>query len=346
MSELTARDLMNPVVVTTTPDALLAEVIETMLSERHSCVLVCEEQRAIGIITERDIVRLMSRFMTNRQTADVVVAEVMSQPITTLSEETPLFEALVISSSQQIRHLPVVDSSGQIKGLVTQASLAQAHLKVYEQQREIIEQSVTKRTRELSAANEQLQSLCMLDALTGLGNRRAMEIDLEHSHSQALRYERSYSMAIFDVDYFKRYNDHYGHAAGDDALRSVANHLQTCIRKSDRLYRYGGEEILLILPETALHGALILAERILESFADLKILHEKSTLGFVTMSCGLACQTELSGFATWQKMFDHADRSLYVAKHRGRNQLAFLPPEDATDELAPRLHGDENGHTS
>jgi diguanylate cyclase (GGDEF)-like protein len=341
MSELTAKDLMTPVVVTTAPDALLADVIETMLSEHHSCVLVVAEERAIGIITERDIVRLMSRFMTDRQTTNVAVAEVMSQPVTTLTEETPLFEALVISSSQQIRHLPVVDDRGKIKGLVTQSSLAQAHLQVYEHQREIIEHSVSLRTRELSVANEQLKSLCMLDALTGLGNRRAMEIDLEHSHSQALRYARSYSMAFFDVDYFKLYNDHYGHAAGDGTLRSVANHLQMCIRKSDRLYRYGGEEILLILPETALHGALILVERILESFADLQIPHEKSSYGIVTMSCGIACQTEFSGFSTWQNMFDHADRSLYIAKHRGRNQLAILPPEDATDELAPRLHDDK-----
>jgi diguanylate cyclase (GGDEF)-like protein len=341
MSELTAKDLMTPVVVTTSPEARLASVIETMLSEHHSCVLVCEDHRAVGIITERDIVRLMSRFMTDRQTADVAVAEVMSQPVTTLTEETPLFQALVISSSQQIRHLPVVDDNGLIKGLVTQASLAQAHLQVYERQREIIEHSVSQRTKELSAANQQLQSLCMLDALTGLGNRRAMEIDLEHSHSQAQRYDRSYSMAIFDVDHFKLFNDHYGHSAGDEALRSVANHLQTCIRKSDRLYRYGGEEILLILPETALHGALILVERILESFAGLKIRHEKSDFGVVTMSCGVACQTEYSQFTSWRAMFDHADRSLYMAKHRGRNQLAILPPEDATDELAPRLHEDK-----
>jgi diguanylate cyclase (GGDEF)-like protein len=341
MQDLTIKDLMTPIIVTTTPDALLADVIQSMVTEHHSCVLVCQEQRAVGIITERDIVYLMARFMTDRQTADVLVAEVMSQPVITLTEDTPLFQALVISSSQKIRHLPVLDEDGQIKGLVTQSDLAQAHLQIYERQREIIEHSVSQRTRELSEANEQLKNLCMLDALTGLGNRRAMEIDLVHSHSQALRYGRSYSMALFDVDFFKRFNDHYGHSAGDETLRRIAIHLQTCIRTADRLYRYGGEEILMILPETTLHGTLILVERILESFADLRLAHERSPSGFVTLSCGVACHTEYSQFATWQNMFDHADRSLYAAKHRGRNQLAILPPEDANDEQAPRLH--ENG---
>lgn len=191
----------------------------------------------------------------------------------------------------------------------------------------------------MQQANEQLKSLSLVDALTGLGNRRAMEVDLEHTHSQALRYNRSYSVALFDVDHFKLYNDSYGHKAGDSALRTISDHLQKSIRTCDRLYRYGGEEILLIMPETTLYGALILADRILASLAGLKIPHEKSSHNFITLSCGVACQMEVNGYSNWEGLVDLADRGLYSSKNNGRNRATIIPPEDAVDDSVPRMHG-------
>ena len=181
----------------------------------------------------------------------------------------------------------------------------------------------------------------MVDALTGLGNRRAMEVDLEHTHVQAVRYNRSYAVALFDIDFFKLYNDHYGHKAGDDALRTVSGQLLSCIRKCDRLYRYGGEEILMLLPETSLYGALILVDRILAGFADLNIPHEKSSFGFVTLSCGVASQVEENGYDKWEGLVDLADRGLYASKRGGRNRSTIIPPEDAVDDSVPRSHGND-----
>lgn len=339
--EITAKDLMTAGIISTTPDTIMTEVIQQMIDHRYSCIIVVENRLPVGIITERDIVRLMGQFMSNGQEIPVTVADVMSAPVATIKEGTGLFEALVISNAHKIRHLPVVDNSGQLLGLVTQSNLAKAHFRIFEKQHEIIENSIMERTQELQKANDQLKSLSMVDPLTTLGNRRAMEVDLSHTHSQALRYNRSYAVALFDIDFFKLYNDTYGHLGGDNALRAVSDHLQSSIRKCDRLYRYGGEEILLLMPETSLYGALILADRILASFGGLNIVHEKSPSGFLTLSCGVACQVEENGYEDWESLVDLADRGLYASKNSGRNRVTIIPPEDAIDDNVPRLHGNQ-----
>lgn len=338
-TDIVVSSLMTANVTSTTANANLAEVIQSMIDNRYSCMVVVEHTIPIGIITERDIVRLMGMFISDKPQHPIRVADVMTVPVETVSENTPLFEALVISSAQKIRHLPVVDASGCLLGLVTQSDLARALFRIYENQNDIIEHSVTQRTQELLKANEQLKSLSLVDGLTNLGNRRAMEVDLDHTHSQAVRYNRSYSVALFDVDHFKLYNDRYGHKAGDNALRDIAEHLQKNIRTCDRLYRYGGEEILLIMPETTLYGALILADRILVGLAEKRIPHEGSSFGHITLSCGVASQMEMNGYDTWEDLVDLADRGLYASKNNGRNRATIIPPEDAVDDSVPRMHG-------
>jgi diguanylate cyclase (GGDEF)-like protein len=182
-------------------------------------------------------------------------------------------------------------------------------------------------------------SLMLVDSLTGLGNHRAMEADLEYTHNQALRYNRSYSVALFDVDHFKLYNECYGQEAGDAALRKISAHLMKIIRSCDRIFRFGGEEFLLIMPETTLYGALILVDRILASVAELGIAHEKSSYECITLSCGVASQVEVNGYDSWEGLVDLADRSLYVSKSNGRNRATIIPPEDAVDSTVPRMHG-------
>jgi diguanylate cyclase (GGDEF)-like protein len=341
-ADIFVSSLMTSNVTSTTANSELPDVIQSMIDNHYSCMIVVENKMPIGIITERDIVRLMGLFISDKPLYPMRVADVMSVPVATVSEDTTLFEALVISTAQKIRHLPVVRSTGELVGLVTQSDLAKAHFKIYENQREMIEHSVSQRTQQLLLANEQLKSLSLADALTGLGNRRAMEVDLEHTHSQALRYNRSYSVALFDVDHFKLYNDSYGHKAGDTALRNICEYLQKSIRTCDRLYRYGGEEILLIMPETTLHGALILADRILIGLADLRFPHEKSSHGVLTLSCGVASQVETNGYENWEGLVDLADRGLYASKNNGRNRATIIPPEDALDGSVPRCTETKN----
>ena len=329
MDNIYVKDLMIANVVSIAPNALLIDVLKSMIDHRHSCMVVVDNNMPIGIVTERDIVRLMAEFLNNKPQPPIHVVDVMSVPVVTVKEETTLFEALVISSAQKIRHLPVVDMQGRLLGLVTQSDLAKAHFQVFERQREIIESSISTRTQELQLAHDQLKALSMMDALMGIGNRRAMEVDLDHTHALALRYKRSYAVMLFDVDFFKLYNDNYGHPAGDEALRQISTYLQSCIRKSDRLYRYGGEEILMLLPETPRDGAMILADRIIAGFAALNITHDASPLKVLTMSCGVACEDLEPAFTSWQDVVSRADTLLYESKHSGRNRATGQLPSPA-----------------
>ncbi len=330
MQSILVKSLMTSNISTITPGEPLAKAVETMAHNRCSCVLVVEENHPAGIVTERDVVGLMLQSQSDPDILSKPVGECMSSPIITLNQKESLFEALVVSRAETVRHLPVVDDDDLVVGIVTQSDLANAHFHVIELQSEIIENSVQAKTRDLQLANEELQALSMEDHLMEIGNRRAMEVDMEHKHAAAVRYDRPYSLILLDIDFFKRYNDHYGHTAGDDALRLAANHFKASIRKSDRLYRYGGEELLLLLPETSGENAQQLATRIVAGLAALQHPHEESDYGVLTTSAGVSCShLNDQPFATWGEVVENADKALYLAKGNGRNraELADSPPE-------------------
>ncbi|MCH7868103.1 MAG: diguanylate cyclase [Myxococcales bacterium] len=180
------------------------------------------------------------------------------------------------------------------------------------------------RNEELAIMNERFKSLALEDGLTGLGNRRAMELELDNVHAIAMRFHRPYSVALFDIDYFKQYNDHYGHQAGDELLRKLSDRLTELLRKSDRIYRYGGEEFLLLFPECLPTGAAIITERICASVLDLGFEHCESDEGFVTISAGIAHEAALDRTReSWKTVVGEADKALYMAKDRGRNRVVL-----------------------
>ncbi len=180
-------------------------------------------------------------------------------------------------------------------------------------------------TRRMLATNQELQLLAMEDPLLGIGNRRAMERDLDHMHSTAVRYMRFYSLILFDVDHFKLYNDHYGHQAGDKALKKIAIIIKGAIRSADRIFRYGGEELLLLLPETNQEGAEVLARRLVERVREREIPHEDDERGVLTVSAGISnFDPRIDSVPDWRALVARADRALYRAKSAGRN-CAELP---------------------
>jgi PleD family two-component response regulator len=163
----------------------------------------------------------------------------MTSAVHTLTEKDTLFDALVVCRAERFRHLLVVKDDDELVGLITLTDLANAHFQVTEMHAEMIEKHLAEKTRNLEVLNEELQALSMEDHLMQIGNRRAMEVDLDHTHAASLRYRQIYSVLLNDIDYFKKFNDHYGHQGGDDALRDVARLIKSNIRASDRLYRYG-----------------------------------------------------------------------------------------------------------
>ncbi|TCK19105.1 diguanylate cyclase (GGDEF)-like protein [Thiogranum longum] len=324
MTQIPIHKLMTQHVELLSPATPLHSVAHAMQSKRHSCVVLGEDKIPAGIITERDLVSILGRILDEPELANEPAANFMSTPPCTVDDKQTLFDALVISRADGVRHLPVVNNSGKLVGLITQTDLAQAHFQVIEEQQHVIERAIHKRTEQLVAANAELQSLSMEDGLLHIGNRRAMEVDMEHTHARAVRYNQTYTTVLLDVDFFKAYNDHYGHMAGDDALKQTASIVKSAIRKSDRVYRYGGEELLLLLPDTGPDGGAILTQRILKALQDTAITHCKSPYGVITMSAGIANHDpEQEASATdWSAVVHAADQRLYQAKEAGRNRVA------------------------
>jgi len=170
----------------------------------------------------------------------------------------------------------------------------------------------------LMATNRRLEELSRTDPLTALRNRRAFDTELASRFEHAHRYARPLTLAMIDVDHFKRINDAYGHPAGDAVLRCVADILRKCSRQSDFVSRYGGEEFAILLPETALFESLQFAEKIRAEVATASMgegMPER-----VTISVGLA-STPHTVFASAAELVAAADEALYRAKEKGRNRV-------------------------
>lgn len=305
---------MTKDVVSVEPKLCIEEVLRQMRQHRLSCILVCEENIPVGMISERDVVAIAASPLSAKQTG-LTAGDFMSSPVTTVVVTETLDRAVEEAEQSKIRHLPVVDDEGRLVGLVTQTDLLRAYTSH-------MEALVAERTAQLSEANEKLELLSCQDGLLGIGNRRAMDDNLAQVHQLASRYRRPYSIVLSDVDHFKLYNDRYGHLAGDEVLKQVARRIVETSRSVDRVYRYGGEEILVILPETPVAAAPSLAKRICTSARDLGIPHEASSYGIVTLSCGVAGLDEAEiGPARWQDVLALADEALYRAKRNGRNRV-------------------------
>jgi diguanylate cyclase (GGDEF)-like protein len=190
---------------------------------------------------------------------------------------------------------------------------------------------------QLSEANAALERLAQQDALTGLANRRQFDAVLAHEWARARRDRRPISLVMADVDFFKLYNDCYGHPGGDACLRQVATALRSaCRRPADLAARYGGEEFALILPDTPVEGAMELAEALLERVRGLGLPHAHSTVApHVTLSMGVGtCVPD--AMATADGFVQRADEALYQAKLLGRNRcftFEHAPPRPAAGNV-------------
>ncbi|MDJ0687332.1 MAG: diguanylate cyclase [Xenococcaceae cyanobacterium MO_188.B32] len=185
-----------------------------------------------------------------------------------------------------------------------------------------LEQRVAKRTKKLQQANEQLQRLANIDSLTQISNRHCFDSSLERQWRICLREQKPIALILCDVDYFKTYNDFYGHPTGDRCLQQIAQAInKTAKRPNDLVARYGGEEFAVILPNTDLDGAICVAEKIKSEVKKLKIRHVGSHINqYVTISCGVTSQIPTQELSS-EWLIALADRALYEAKEQGRDRL-------------------------
>ncbi len=185
-----------------------------------------------------------------------------------------------------------------------------------------LEKELSEKNEKLRLLNVRLEELAGIDPLMGIGNRRSFHNIIEKVHHRASRYSQGYSIIMCDIDNFKSYNDIYGHLSGDAILKKIAAEIKKTVRASDEVFRYGGEEIVVIaIPEQEIDGTVAVAERMRGNVESLSIDHRGSEIGVVTISCGVAAYDGDCEDAKWETVLGRADRALYEAKATGRNRV-------------------------
>lgn len=203
-----------------------------------------------------------------------------------------------------------------------QRALRLSHHKLRKSHSEL-EMKVDERTRELSNLNQHLQEVSENDALTKIYNRRRFNVFMQEEYDRTNRSGSDLSIIMIDIDFFKQFNDHYGHQEGDRCLTAVAAAMKACLPRShDFIARYGGEEFVVVLPSTDLEGGRKVAEQIRQCIIDLAIPHECSSIvPHITISLGLTTYNAEQS-SSIEDILREADEYLYIAKSKGRNTVA------------------------
>ncbi len=241
---------------------------------------------------------------------DQSVAQLDRLRVSTL-EETDL-ERLKLAIAERLKAL-----SAHFKGLYEKEAARNAEMaermKVLTCRLQELEQESEELRQRLKAAYQEAR----YDPVTGLPNRKAVEERLSQEFSRWQRFQEPLSLLIWDIDHFKRINDCFGHQAGDKTLRIVGQTLRSGIREIDFVGRYGGEEFVMLLPGTALEGALKVAEKLREAVKSCGINSRGKPVP-ITISCGLSCARPGD---TKESLFERADKALYQAKQAGRDRV-------------------------
>ncbi|MEM5501639.1 GGDEF domain-containing protein [Ahrensia kielensis] len=272
------------------PEATFLELASLLSKTKVECLVVTDEQGAmIGLITERDVVTAVGSVY--QEIPDLIARDIMSTKIVSCKSTDSISSVLNEMQSLNIRHMPVVDN-GKI---ITVIGIA-----------------------DLQMICQKLDKLAITDSLTGLFNRRAYENAMLAEYSRFKRHKFNFSIAILDIDFFKKINDTHGHSAGDMVLVEFAKTLRTNVRAYDFLARIGGEEFALILPNTELSDAIRVCEKLSNAIRAIELFNDSGMIK-VTASFGVTAVS--SAFSDVDEMIKFSDDLLYEAKEQGRDRI-------------------------
>ena len=296
ISDGKVREYMTPAVPSVDEGSSLKEVAKFM-SSNHTPVVLVENKahECVGVVTEADFTRKVVAKGHSVDTA--TIDSIMSSPVKTIEGSTLMAAANKTMRRSGTHHL-VVKENGELVGLLSPINF----LSYYEN------------------VEKHLSDLAINDGLTGIHNRRYFDEILNVEWKRAKREKTSLSLIMLDIDYFKKYNDTYGHQAGDECLIKIAASISETLRRpADLVARYGGEEFVIVLPGIALEEAVNLSEKIRSEIETLKIEHKLNSISpFVTASLGIASSVP-SANSSYEELLQRADKALYNAKLRGRN---------------------------
>jgi diguanylate cyclase (GGDEF)-like protein len=204
---------------------------------------------------------------------------------------------------QNITITPLLDDQGKVEKLC---------FLIYD----VTDQAINK--MRVESLNQTLETISRVDGLTELYNRRYWQERFEREFKLSVRNKATMSLIMLDIDHFKAVNDCYGHLAGDEVIRNLADVIRAAIRETDIAGRYGGEEFVVLLPDTSFSNAVVVAQRIRELVLDAVVKYEGHELKY---TCSLGVATNKSGYTKPQMWIEAADKALYVAKETGRNKV-------------------------
>ncbi len=305
---------------------IIAEGIRRMLASESDMVLTYVEDPSLAIeqavsieatiilqdlvMPDADGMTLLRFYKANNETRDIPVIVLSSK-----EEASTKSEAFSYGASDYLVKLPdEIELIARIR----------AHAKNYilQKERDAAFYALSQLKKQLEASNKQLHQLSMLDGLTGISNRRHFDEQLEASIENAKRNNTPITLILLDIDYFKYFNDNYGHQLGDECLKQVASLLaKACFNPLDMAARYGGEEFVVLLPGTTENNALKVASRFAELLneTDIEHLHSKVS-DKVTVSMGIATCDKGSHYDA-KNLIEESDKALYKAKENGRNRI-------------------------
>jgi len=262
------------------------------------------------VMPEIDGLMMVRYFRVNKATAQIPIIV-----LSTKEEATIKSEAFQLGANDYLVKLPeTIELIARIR-YHSQAYITQL-------ERDAAFRALEKSREQLAEANRTLQKLSSLDGLTGIANRRTFDETLSKEWNRAVRDQKPLGLIMLDIDFFKLYNDHYGHQGGDDCLKKVAKGLEAAInRDADFLARYGGEEFSAILPDTDIQGAVKVAEEMRQSIKSLHIEHVMSKVSdIVSISIGVASMIPQND-TEQETLIAAADQALYKAKEEGRDRI-------------------------
>jgi len=323
LTSLRVADVMCKDVERVAPHTSLEEVARCMRETPYSCVVVCDEDLPVGMVTDRDVARVLAETLGGRPTPRSA-ADAMSFPVPSVEESASASLAASECRARHAQRLAVLDQDGALIGIVSRADLRGAQTREAESRCMDLERMLAARNAELERTREALRDASLMDELLEIGNVRAMEFALDRVHAAAVRYGRPYAVALVDLDRFRTYNERLGAVRGDEALRRVSGQLRTAIRRADSLYRRDGDHLFALLPETDAEGAAGLAERMRTEVEALALFNEGAGVP-LTVSVGFAAWTPGASETAAASMLARAERALQRAQQGGRNRVARDP---------------------
>ena len=297
---------------TTYENTSTIQAIRLMKDNNSDSIIILDDSlKAIGIFTTKDFINLI------HQNSDLnnPINNYMTSPVNTLSENSTISEAIDFIRDKHFKRIVVTNDNDEITGILTQKELLRI---IYNKWIDFIKEEgnrISKINEELLSKTTKLEEKASFDFLTKLYNRRKFNSFLEYEISKANRYKDQHlSLLLVDIDYFKNVNDTYGHLVGDNILQEISKILTICSRDTDIVARWGGEEFVLMLPQTNIEQAFFVGEKLRATIEK----HKFDDVKHITCSIGVGKFHQNEDKDT---LFKRVDAALYKAKNSGRNKV-------------------------